>query len=417
MSQISQYLSNNLGWHFPPGRWLDLERGLKDIARQRRFESVEACIEWFLESATKERIEALALQFTVGETYFNREIRSLEVLEEHVLPGLIRARRGNHQRLRIWSAGCCTGEEAYSIAILLDRMIPDIESWNITILGTDINPHFLAKARAGIYSQWSFRGGPHLIKDKYFAQSNDSRVEILPRIKRMVRLSQLNLADEAPLDVINETAEMDLILCRNVLIYFSPEGAAKVLNRFHRSLSNGGWLIVGQTETMLVSGLQFDVHKFPGAVLFRKPESSPQPEPIIQEEPVWFPSGVDTFIRNESRSQYSTEYPDTAKAGSTEQADSVHATQSPLVTRESRNLRYERERYPEPVQGVPASDPSANLAADPAGMRLLAKAFANQGRYDEALEWIERALSADKLDAGSHYLQAIILQEQHRRSY
>ena len=108
LSQISQYLATNLGWHFPPERWLDLERGLKDIARQRDFKSVEACIEWFLAAATHERIEALALQFTVGETYFNREIRSLEVLEEHVLPELIRTRRGDNQQLRIWSAGCCT---------------------------------------------------------------------------------------------------------------------------------------------------------------------------------------------------------------------------------------------------------------------------------------------------------------------
>ena len=416
MSQTSQYLSKNLGWHFPSERWPDLERGLRDIARRRQFETVEACIEWFLAGATAERIEALALQFTVGETYFNREIRSLEVLEEHVLPELIRARRGNRQQLRIWSAGCCTGEEAYSIAILLDRMIPDPENWNITILGTDINPHFLEKARSAIYSQWSFRGAPQWMKDRYFVQQNDCRFEILPRIKLMVRLAQLNLAEDVLPEIVNETSEMDLILCRNVLIYFSPEGAKKLLNRFHRSLSSGGCLVLSQTETLLASGLHFAALNFPGAVLFRKIESSPlQPEPIVQDKSVWFHPQADTSVQNVSQwpsSQSSTEYTSASSDEFTAHLNPVRATGAILLTPEAQLLLYEEGRYAELAQAAQPSDSSDNL--DPIAMRLLAKACANQGKYDDAVEWIEKAVSADKLDAGSYYLQATILQEQSR---
>jgi chemotaxis protein methyltransferase CheR len=277
MLQVSQYLARNLGWHFPRERWRDLERGLKEIARNRHFETVDGCIDWLISMGPeKDRIEALAVQFTVGETYFHREIQSIQALQQHVLPELIRSRQGQDQRLSIWSAGCCTGEEPYSIAMLLDRMIPDLDRWNIKIVGTDINPSFLEKARAGIYSQWSFRGAPPGIKDSYFCKGQDHRLEILPRIKRMVRLEQLNLAEESSPLLLTELSGVDLILCRNVLIYFSPETAASVLTGFHRSLSPSGWLVVSQTETSLLDPQRFATINFPGAVLFKKLENTEQ---------------------------------------------------------------------------------------------------------------------------------------------
>jgi len=136
-----------------------------------------------------------------------------------VLVPLIGLRRGTERRLRIWSAACCTGEEPYSIAIVLNQIIPDLDTWNITIIGTDINPVFVQRARAGLYRDWSFRATPRWIKQKYFKASTDGNLEILPCIKRMVSFSCLNLAedvfpeasvaDDAPRNRINRGQSMN----------------------------------------------------------------------------------------------------------------------------------------------------------------------------------------------------------------
>src|SRR2546428_1703787 len=156
--QVNEKLAAQMGLHFPKERWSDLARGIGAAAEQFDFQNVESFVRWLVVSAlTRAQLETLASHLTVGETYFFRERKSLEILEENILPELIRTRRGTDQRIRIWSAGCCTGEEPYTIAILLDRLLPDIRDWQITITATDINPCFLKKASDGLYSEWSFR--------------------------------------------------------------------------------------------------------------------------------------------------------------------------------------------------------------------------------------------------------------------
>ena len=147
---MSDFVATRMGLHFPRERWGDLERGITAAAREFDLPDAESCALRLLStSPTQNHTEILASHLTVGETYFFREKRSFEVLEEHVLPELLRSRRGVERRLRIWSAGCCTGEEPYSVAMLLDRLIPDPGEWNVTILATDINPRFLKKAAEG----------------------------------------------------------------------------------------------------------------------------------------------------------------------------------------------------------------------------------------------------------------------------
>jgi len=167
LSRLSESIAINMGLHFPKDRWRDLERGMNSVYKEFGFQSVEPCIEWMLSSSlTKKQIEILANHLTVGETYFFRDIKSYEVLENHILTELIHYRRGTDKRLRIWSAACCTGEEPYSIAILLSKMIPDVKDWNITILATDLNNNYLKKASEGVYTQWSFREAPSWIRER-----------------------------------------------------------------------------------------------------------------------------------------------------------------------------------------------------------------------------------------------------------
>lgn len=155
LSRLSDFLEAQMGLHFPRARWRDLERGIAAASRESGYAQAEAYIQWLLSAPlTRTQIEGLASHLTVGETYFFREKRSLDILEQQILPELLRARAQTEKHLRIWSAGCCTGEEPYSIAMLLDRLIPDSENWNLTILATDINPRFLRKAVQGIYGTW-----------------------------------------------------------------------------------------------------------------------------------------------------------------------------------------------------------------------------------------------------------------------
>src|SRR6266568_5366619 len=241
LSQLSECVTSQLGLHFPRARWRDLEIGIRSSSRDFGTPDAESCARWLLSAPlTKNQIEILASELTVGETYFFREPRSFAILGERILPELLRVRQGAERRLRIWSAGCCTGEEPYSIAISLDRTLPDPSRWHVVILATDINPRFLQKAAEGIFSDWSFRDAPPWLKETYFKQAGPDRFEILPRIKQMVTFAYLNLAEDVYPSLSNGTNAMDLIFCRNVLMYFSPERAARVVYGLRRALIDSG---------------------------------------------------------------------------------------------------------------------------------------------------------------------------------
>jgi chemotaxis protein methyltransferase CheR len=222
--RLSEFIVAQLGLHFPPERWADLERSLLAAATNFGFRNVNEFSRWLLmTSLTKPQIGQLASHLTVGETYFFREPRSYEILESDILVKLIQARRNGERRLRLWSAACATGEEAYSLAITISRAISDLENWNVTILATDINPLFLQKAMTGIYTSWSFRNTPEWIKNYYFDKQENGRCAITPQIKRLVTFAPLNLVEDVYPSLLNNTNAMDIIFCRNVLMYFAPE--------------------------------------------------------------------------------------------------------------------------------------------------------------------------------------------------
>ena len=165
----------------------------------------------------------MASYLTIGETYFFRVEPDFNALENHILPELIHLRKDTGKYLRIWSAASSTGEEPYSLAILVRKLIPDIKDWNITILATDINTRSLAKAEKGIYGNWSFRNNPEWLKKIYFTPLLDERYQINRNIKDMVSFFYLNLARDTYPSLLNNTNGMDIIFCRNVLMYFTPE--------------------------------------------------------------------------------------------------------------------------------------------------------------------------------------------------
>ena len=170
-------------------------------------------------SGDGEPVQATFLRhITVGETHFFRNEPQFKALAEVILPELIQRRRPLRQ-LRLWSAGCATGEEPYSLAILLERLLPDLDRWQVLILATDINRTALERAQTGVFGAWSFRQTPPEFQAAYFHQQGRT-FTLDERIRRRVTFACLNLSGSGYPSPLNNTSRMDLILCRNVLIYF-----------------------------------------------------------------------------------------------------------------------------------------------------------------------------------------------------
>ena len=219
LGEVSDFIAERMGLHFPEERWPDMARGLKAAGEDLGFEYPDACVGWLRSrELTTRQIEMLASHLTVGETYFFRDPASFEALEREILPPLIARRSEGGGTLRLWSAGCCTGEEPYSLAIACARALPDLGAWNVSILATDINPKFLAKAEAGVYSDWSFRGTPGWLRERFFSPRQDKKLVIDPTLKNLVHFGYLNLAEDAYPSLQNHTNAMDVIFCRNVLL-------------------------------------------------------------------------------------------------------------------------------------------------------------------------------------------------------
>lgn len=365
LSRLSEFVATQTGLHFPPERWIDLERGIAAAAPDFNFPDRESCARWLLSATPTQHInEILAGHLSIGETYFFRDKPSLKILGEQILVPLLQAR--HERRLRIWSAGCCTGEEAYTIAILLDGLIPDLEAWNITILATDFNPKFLRKAMLGVYGEWSFRDAPGWLQARYFNRCGEGRFEIHQRIRKMVTFSYLNFADDVYPSLSNNTGAMDVIFCRNVLMYFSAGQTKQIAGNFYRALVDGGWLIVSPVEASNALFTSFTPVEFPGAVLYRKMAAAGT-QPLVDAHPVLF---EETEVAPPSLLIAPTE----------PAATDIHAEQTDQLP----TLQHDERETPS----------------------LMARDCAI-----EALEWCEKAIAADKMNPLHHYLGATILQE------
>ncbi len=213
--------------------------------------------------------KALIIAVTTGESYFFRDRGHFSLLQNTILPELIR-RKYAERSIRIWSAGCSTGEEPYSIAIVLDMLLPDPVSWDIYIVGTDINDEALAKARGGIFSQWSLRSVDKAIQDRYFKKTRQDGWELNDGIRKMVEFRYGNLIGDGLAFKDPALCNMDVIICRNVFIYFSKEAVAQVIARFGDALNDGGYLISGHGELYEQQLPVMRQLAFPEAVILKK---------------------------------------------------------------------------------------------------------------------------------------------------
>lgn len=423
-TRLSPFIAGAMGLHFARERWSDLQRGLAGAAQEFGFEDVAACADWLLSSPLgKEQLQVLASHLTIGETYFFRDKPTLAALSEHVLPELIRARRGGEQRLRIWSAACCSGEEPYTLAMLLHQLLPDLADWRVTIRATDINQRFLRKAAAGIYGEWSFRDAPEGLKERHFRRTPDGRYAVNPEVRRMVSFSHLNLVEDAYPSPVADTNAMDLICCRNVLMYFTPEQIEKVIGKLRHALVDRGWLAVAPSEASQALFARFAMVNFPGAILYQKSDAAPWVE---QRETPTAGYRVGEFVAPISRPPtpwalpalplrpppvLQPQYPAPAENRPAAALPPMHPvpTHPALTPYAVAESLYGQGRYADAADTLTES--FARGAPEPQAFSLMVRAHANQGRLADALAWCDRWIAADKVDSAAHYLRAVVLLE------
>ncbi|MBJ6750360.1 chemotaxis protein CheR [Geomonas sp. Red421] len=360
------------------------------LAREAGFEDLDHYLFQLMAAPlSREQMKALCGALTIGETYFLRDPKSYRVLERQILPGLIAARRRGGRTLKIWSAGCSTGEEPYSIAIVLSRLLQDLPEWDITLLGTDINEEALERAHRGVYSKWSFRNAPQWLME-YFTPVGEGHFEIVPHIRNMVHFSQLNLAAERGNALTGGT---DIIFCRNVMLYFHPEQIEKTVARFHAALKPGGWLFVGPTEVDHQRLRGFSCHHYDGALVLRKGE--PRRKTPRPPAPVPVPMAASSVASAPPAAATDRLYHGASALPVGPLPDSI----------EQAHAAYRAGEYQEAAR-------LALLAPHlPENLALAARCYANLGRYQEAREQCEKALLLERLNAHTHYLLSMILEQ------
>jgi chemotaxis protein methyltransferase CheR len=232
---------------------------LSDFAEYYRY--LRACDP----QARNKELEEIVDRVTTNETYFFRESYQLDAFREEILPEIFQTRpRG--RRLSVWSAGCASGEEAYTIAILIAEtgLFAD---WDVRVFGNDISRRCLHVARKAQYGRSSFRATDERLMRRYFREI-DGKQQVRDEVRTLCSFGQINLMDEAMMRLVGD---VDVIFCRNVLIYFDHESRKKVVGTFHGKLVKGGYLLLGHSESLINLTTAFDLVHLKNDMVYRKP--------------------------------------------------------------------------------------------------------------------------------------------------
>ncbi len=357
--------------------YVDKDEDLADrIERRMSKRNVQDCAAYLclLKDGHGEEAEldALITELTIGETHFFRHREQFDALRDVVLPDLIERNR-HTRRVRIWSAGCATGAEPYSVAILLKRELAHlVAGWEVSILGTDINREFLTRAREGRFEEWAFRSTPEDLKLACFSRSGKSYI-IAPEYREWVSFQYHNLVRHPFPSLLSNLSAFDLILCRNVTIYFAPDVIRRMIAQFHECLVDGGWLLVGHAEPNTELFWAFRTVNVPGAVLYQKDVGQAinaggfASGPTLETVATWTPPSLP-------------------------EPDLLLEKKVPCP-----------QTIPRRGDGESAEPTPSGLAA----VRLLA----DQGRWEEAARRCEELLKTDRLNPAVHFYHALVLEQ------
>ncbi len=317
----------------------------------------------------------LEAEITIGETFFFRYAEQFAALRETILPEIIE-RKGSTRRLRIWSAGCSTGAESYSLAILVNEILGErLGTWRVSIVGTDINESFLKAARQAKFGKWALRSMPDQERNRYFLDAGKEQWQVRPEFRSLVRFERHNLLSLLDGTSPLELTDFDLILCRNVLIYFHPDTVTQIVGALRDRLAEEGWMLLGHAEPNPVFSAMMRTLNLPGTVAYRQGEGEARspvqppspPKPALQE---W----------------------------------------KPLLPGPKPEAPAQRRTAPRPVPPAP-KPPAASVSPAPDLLLDEIRQRANTGDFSAAVELCRKALGGDPLNAALHFYQGLLLRE------
>jgi chemotaxis protein methyltransferase CheR len=341
-------------------------------------------------------LDQLVAAIATNETYFFRIPVHFETLRDYLIPELVKMKNTQRKKtLKIWSAGCSTGEEPYSIAILLFEHFPElVQSWKIEILATDIDHAALRSAGQGIYRPWSFRGVPPELIKKYWHPSKGESRRVDDRVRSLVRFFPLNLESDPYPSSLNGTSGLDIIVCRNVTIYFRLHTIKKVLRKFSQCLDEGGFLVTGAAEYSRETYRDFEARVFPETVIYQKPlpkasAHAASPLTLVRPAPLQRPTLEDAGAR-----------------ASRLPPQKQKSSDDPLV--KAVELISQGELDPALVLL------SAQAETNPRDARvsfLLGRIAADRQHLGEASYWLSRTIALDPLNLWAHYFLGLLWME------
>lgn len=415
-------VAERLGLYFEDGK----QDFLADVLRQRmehtgchHFSEYQRRISSF--DGEPREICSLATQLTVGETYFFRYPEHFQAFSDVVVPSRVRA-RGGDRRLRILSAGCASGEEPYSLAIFMRERFPELASWDIEIVGFDINPSMVGKAKQARYSSWSLRETPNELQSKYFlGLGRDFQLE--EGVRSAVRFEERNLVEDDPL--FWRRNYFDAIFCRNVTMYLTIDASRSVVARIAQSLAPAAFLFLGHAETLRAVSHEFHLRHTHETFYYQRREAHeavcamtppmeiagggsyerPVPE-LIEPSDTWFIAIRRASERIANLTQEKNGLTTSSPSSMTEPASPSQTKQfAPAWDRALALELLRKERFLEAAELLRALP--AESKSDPDAQLLMAVLLTNGGQLLEAEKVCQHVLNLDELNAGAHYLVAL----------
>ncbi|MFK5985499.1 MAG: CheR family methyltransferase [Pseudomonadota bacterium] len=361
--------------------------------------------------------EHLIAGITIGESYFFRDRSQMDFLSSSILPKLIRQRRDQGSLfLRIWSAGCSDGQELYSVLMLLMQLLPDIENWKLHLLGTDINVEALSRAITGTYAEWSLRSTKTTLREQFFDRTGQQWI-LKRSLQRLTKFSYLNLYGDKFPSILSETNAMDLILCRNVFIYFDPLTAKAVMEKFYQSLLPGGYLLQGASDLLDSSHSSgFEQHIIADTSYYLRPDRAFEADESLtsQNTTVADINLTATFTEPDSKKKLLQPNLSTTNNISTTDAIISQSTPIPIAIKVYKTI----------IQNLTAE--AWDMALISINKRLLAgdnnaliwqfkaKALANLGQIIAALKSCSLSLEHNPEDKHTYFIQALVYMEARR---
>ncbi len=406
LQNLSEFILSHTGLYFPQKKWRALNKGIKSAADELGLKTNSFANQLLTTRPTKKIIDTLIGYLTIGETYFLRDKNLFQILGDQIIRGLIQHPRKNNNKINIWSAGCSSGEEPYSIAILIDQLFPQLNGWNIAILGTDINPDSIKKAKKGIYTHWSFRETPKKIIQNYFTQTADNNFEIAPHIKARVKFSQINLMEKDYVLYPAIDGAVDVILCRNVLMYFNDQNRNIAIQNLTKFLTEDGWLITTPAESGFIKSPELSPVKFPNAIYHKKGISRKEDSRPFVSRIKSSTKKITDYLKPIAHPKIK---PLARRTTDLPPSDKLDYDIYLMAVRD-----YESGAYAQTIEKL------SNLLSEEINnnaflmktdsMILLSKSHANLGAVEKARYWCEKAIDSEKLNPEIYYLLSTILQ-------